>query len=97
MTTVRIIDFLDPAASSVATGEEVARRALAALATERQVRVDFSGFRGGASSLYNSLLHELRKNLGAAGVRERVDFTFDTTAQQVIFERSRDAVLRESA
>lgn len=97
MISLRALDTIDPAASSVENGDRIARVAIATLCDTDRVRLDFAGMRGGSSSLFNALLHDLRASLGVRAVRERVEFVFDTAAQRTIFERSRDAVLRESA
>lgn len=97
MSVVRVMEHFDPTASSVEAAGALARRAIEAANLHDKVVLDFSGFRGGTSSLFNAVLHALREALGADAVRNRIEFRFDTAAQRMIFERSREAALRVSA
>ena len=59
-----------------------------------RVVVELKNLRSVSSSYFNVLLTSVAEQCGVASLRSRLLFKFSSTAQQEIFQRSFDAVLR---
>jgi hypothetical protein len=59
------------------------------------VTVDFGGMRSTSSSYFNTVLSGVAGQCGVDAIRAKVTYRFSSAAQQEIFRRSFDAVLRD--
>ncbi len=75
------------------SANRIAREALSALGRVQAVSIAMEGVPGASSSFFNVIFSELAAALGAAAIRQRVEFTGLGKTQAIIEGRSRDAVL----
>ena len=81
----------------VEDGDVLANAVLHALNNDPHVQVSFVDMRGLPSSFFNVLLKRLCGSEYGPQVLERVEFIFDSSAQEKIFDRSKEAVLSRFA
>ena len=87
-------DHVDPEGSVVKSGTAIAEAAIEALKTPGMVSVAFDGLKGATSSYFNEFLRRIDQRCGRPELSERLQFTFDSKVQKMVFDRSLDALAR---
>jgi hypothetical protein len=86
--------FIDPQQGLVDSAKLLADATIDALSTNANATIDFTGFRSVSSSYFNMLLSRVAETCGNDAIRSRLTFRFLSAAQENIFKRSFDAVLK---
>ncbi len=90
-------DFTDPDENMVQSAERLASAILDKLADQEKVIVSLRGMRGVSSSYFNVLLRSVATSFGAAALKDRISFLFDSFAQELVYERSLKSFSEEDA
>ncbi len=97
MTTPQPIlakQFLLPRDTTVESAARLAVRVLQDLGTSGVVIVDFAELRGISSSYFNILFRTVGEHVGIDRMLKDLDLRYESEAQRVIGDRSRDAVVK---
>ena len=78
----------------VKSGASIAEAAIEALKAPGIVSVAFDGLKGATSSYFNEFLRRIDQWCGRPELSERLQFTFDSKVQKMVFDRSLDALAR---
>jgi hypothetical protein len=91
-TLVRAADFVQTTIveSSTLLASELVQR----LCASGDITVSFAGMKGLSSSYFNPILNAVKAQAGLSIIGNRLVFQFDSKAQQLVFQRSMDAVAR---
>lgn len=81
----------------VEDGDALADAVLNVLMNDPHVQVSFVDMRGLPSSFFNVLLKRLCDSEDGPQILEKIEFIFDSSAQEKIFARSKEAVLSRFA
>jgi len=87
-------DHFDPSGSVVHSGMMLAEAVLALIETGASVEVDLRDVRGVGSSYFNVFLRRVDEALGLAALHHYIRFRFASRIQEMVFERSLDAMKR---
>lgn len=92
MVSVKAADFAQGSIvdSSVALAHQIAQ----VLRAGSDITVSFAGMRGLSSSYFNPILNAVKDSAGLSVIGQRLAFQFDSKAQEIVFQRSLDAVSR---
>lgn len=91
---LEVLSFVEPSATIVDTAELVATATLAELTGGNTVVVSFCGVRGVTSSFFNVLLARVLARHGKEVLDGALRMRFDSRAQEMMFNRSREVALR---
>lgn len=97
MTTPQPIlakQFLLPRDTTVESAARLATRVLQDLGTSGVVIVDFTELRGISSSYFNVLFRTVGEHVGINRMVNDLELRYESEAQRVIGDRSRDAVIK---
>src|SRR5271168_2313912 len=93
-TVLRAADYIDANQGLVASAKLLAEAVNQALATHTNVAVDLADLRSVSSSYFNMLLLAVAETSGNDAIKSRLSLKFSTNAQEQIFRRSLEAVLK---
>ena len=91
-TTINTLDHLDPSRPVTETAEVVAGAVLRGLDSGGSVTVSVRGVCGVPSSFFNVILKAVQQHVGGRVDPARLGFEFDSKLQEMIYQRSLDAV-----
>jgi hypothetical protein len=89
---IKASNFVDPTASIVKSALSLAAAIVQQLAVGNDVIVDLAGLKGLSSSYFNPILQIVKQEFGIEAFGTRVRFSFDSSAQRLVFNRSFEAV-----
>lgn len=86
--TIQAIDFTVQNERLVESAERLAGAIIDTLGVHDRVVVSLMGLRGVSSSYFNVILRNLVSSIDLAAVEERIEFQFDSMAQEMVYQRS---------
>jgi hypothetical protein len=93
-TTIYAKELIQPDRPIVDNAEILAAEAIGKLQTGKSIRVSLIGVRSISSSYFNVILRRILDALGKEEFHQRVTFEFDSTVQQMAYDRSLAALSR---
>lgn len=95
MRSLRAVDYVDSSGSIVQSALAFAKAIVAQLGLGEVLAVDFAGLKGLPSSYFNPILQAVKSCSGLAVIGDQLRFTFDSPAQEQVFNRCLQAVQAE--
>ncbi|MBW2703205.1 MAG: hypothetical protein JRF33_20485 [Deltaproteobacteria bacterium] len=94
-TSLKAIDFADAAESLVDSAERLASVLLEKLGGQEKVTISLVGLRGVSSSYFNVVLSEVVSVYGIDAIGDRIEFLFDSYAQELVLGRSMASIRQQ--